>query len=97
MARRWGPGKPGELRLRALLSAFAVASAFASLGATCVDGVTPDCAGDAGCGPSNIDGSADADASITLPEAGNDAGADTSQPDAPADAPDDVEEAADDI
>lgn len=91
MARR------GELRLRPLLAAVAVALAFASLGATCVDGVTPDCSGDAGCGASNIDGSPDADASITLPEAGTDGGLDVQRPDAPADAPDDVEDAADDI
>ncbi|MBS2016876.1 MAG: hypothetical protein JST00_28580 [Deltaproteobacteria bacterium] len=83
-------------RLRALVVVLVVGCAFASLGATCVDGVTPTCADDAGCGPINLDGSQDGDTSTTLPEASPDAGSDASA-DAPVDAADDVEDAADEI
>lgn len=83
-------------RLRALVVVLVLGCAFASLGATCVDGVTPNCADDAGCGPTNLDGSQDGDTSTTLPEASSDAGSDTSS-DAPLDAADDVQDAADEI
>lgn len=66
----------------------AVVLAQASLGATCVDGVTPDCSDPAArCAPS-VDGSADAgDTSITLPDAtldGSDGSADGDAGDADA-------------
>lgn len=86
-------------RVRPFVAALAVLTAFASLGATCVDGVTPNCAApDAGCGPTNLDGGADADGSTTLPEGSTDSGnADAPEGDAPFDASDDVEDAGDEI
>lgn len=51
----------------------AVILAQASLGATCVDGVTPDCGDPAvRCAPS-VDGATEADTSFVLPEASADA------------------------
>jgi hypothetical protein len=83
-------------RLRPLVVALALLLSFASLGATCVDGVTPNCAGDAGCGAVNLDGAAEADGSTTLPEGSSDGTADGADADA-SDAADDVEDAGDEI
>ena len=49
--------------------AFAVVGA-AQLGASCVDGVTPDCSDAAACAPSEGDAAAHADGTIPAPEAG---------------------------
>ncbi len=64
--------------------------AAAQLGASCVDGVTPDCSDPAVCAPSEGDAASSSDGSIVLPDAGpgNDASstdADAEQGDADAD------------
>lgn len=59
---------------RNLLVATTLALSFAHLVVACVDGVTPDCSGNAKCGP-NLDGSLDgsSDSSLVFPEAATDA------------------------
>ncbi len=60
-----------RIRIRVVAVAACLGLAFASLGATCVDGITPDCTSpDAACGP-QID--AAPETGTTLPEGGNDA------------------------
>lgn len=44
--------------------------AAAQLGASCVDGVTPDCSDAAVCAPSEGDAAASGDGSVVVPEAG---------------------------
>jgi len=92
-------GRPARPARAVVLAAVLLAQA--SLGATCVDGVTPDCSDAAAkCGPS-VDGSADAgDTSLTLPDGAGDAtdgAADGDASDADADAGDPDADAGDEI
>ncbi|MBX3208626.1 MAG: hypothetical protein KF764_26570 [Labilithrix sp.] len=65
------------------LASFAasIVLAAAQLGATCVDGVTPDCSDPAVCAP-NPGNVANADASSVVPEGGGDVVPDAGTPDA---------------
>lgn len=71
-------------RSRGPLLSFAITSvlAAAQLGASCVDGVTPDCSDAAACGATDLDASQDSSV-IVVPDAASEASA--------ADAADDVE------
>ncbi len=64
--------RPASERPRVGLAAFVVAAVLAAvqLGASCVDGATPDCSDPAVCAPSEGDASRGEDGSVVLPEAG---------------------------